>query len=438
MLINSCNKVVRLFFLPLLLLVSCKNDLTDVGVNINPNASQLNQQTLDSFNWTCTSQYVDSFATNNLSSFLLGAINDPSFGIYSASIVGQARLASLGRGFSDTSKLDSIVMYLVLDQNDRFFGDSNTLMELSVFEMLDNLDSVYYSNSNLGNLNQIGQYRGKMYTTDSFTRVFGSDTTKTLPSIRIALSETFGKKLMDPSNGNNYDDNSIFTEFIKGIAIVPNENQIAGLGGISSIDLRNFYSEIVVYYDKEKSKSLIFSNYSNLGNLYAQKNQPLDLRQQLSDSTHYDQTYAQGMGGCQIKILVRDLIDSLKEYGQDIVINQASLTLTPKEGFELDELPFPKRLNLFSLDSNGNRNITEDFFTNSLGGFFDESEKNYTFMITREIQSILNDFNFTGLESNHGFVVSIPSDNPLEASRLVLDSRKNEGIKLNIKYTVLN
>ena len=59
-------------------------------------------------------------------------------------------------------------------------------------------------------------------------------------------------------------------------------------------------------------------------------------------------------------------------------------------------------------------------------------------MITREIQSILNDFNFTGLESNHGFVVSIPSDNPLEASRLVLDSRKNEGIKLNIKYTVLN
>ena len=146
MLINSCNKVVRLFFLPLLFLVSCKNDLTDVGVNINPNASQLNQQTLDSFNWTCTSQYVDSFATNNLSSFLLGAINDPSFGIYSASIVGQARLASLGRGFSDTSKLDSIVMYLVLDQNDRFFGDSNTLMELSVFEMLDNLDSVYYSN----------------------------------------------------------------------------------------------------------------------------------------------------------------------------------------------------------------------------------------------------------------------------------------------------
>ena len=95
-------------------------------------------------------------------------------------------------------------------------------------------------------------------------------------------------------------------------------------------------------------------------------------------------------------------------------------------------------MNLFSLDSNGNRNITEDFFTNSLGGFFDESEKNYTFMITREIQSILNDFNFTGLESNHGFVVSIPSDNPLEASRLVLDSRKNEGIKLNIKYTVLN
>ncbi len=439
MFLNRLPKVNALVFVvvSIFLFGTCKNDLSEIGININPDASELNQKTLDSFQWICTSSPVDSFATNNLSSFLLGTIQDPYFGVYSASIVGQARLASLGRGFTDTSQLDSIVLYLVIDNNDRFIGDSNINIDLKVFEITEDLDSVYYSNTKLSDLSQIGTYSGPIFSNDSSIRIFAKDTITTSPTLKIKLDPSFGNKLMDKSNENKFEDNTVFTEFIKGIALIPDENQLSGYGGIASIDLRNFYSEIVVYFDSIKSKSLIFSNYSKLGNLYTIKNQPAQLTQQFEDTVHFEETYMQGLGGSQIKISIPNLTDSLVKFGQNIVINQASLTLQPKEGFESSNFPLPKRLNLFSLDSAGNRRIIEDFFTNSLGGTLNENENNYTFMITREIQKILNDLNFQGVISSKRFVVSIPSDNPLEATRMVLDSRKNIGIKLTIRYTLL-
>jgi len=69
------------------------------------------------------------------------------------------------------------------------------------------------------------------------------------------------------------------------------------------------------------------------------------------------------------------------------------------------------------------------------GGNLDPETNTYTFHVNRHLQDLLDTYLATGEKKDRGFYLIIPSDNPITASRLVLDNSQN-GTEPKIEFKV--
>ena len=172
-----------------------------------------------------------------------------------------------------------------------------------------------------------------------------------------------------------------------------------------------------------------------------------DLLNQLANpGKHYNKTYVQTMGGCKTKIeipYILNLVPAAKN--ERIIINEAALVLTPKNGSFSTSYTLPARLYLFQPDKDNKQNSAIIDFIDYLdpklsifslyGGGYNSLTGEYTIRFTRHLQYLLdqNDKNL-----NRGFYVTIPSDKPITPTRLVLDNTRlpnYKALKLRITYS---
>ena len=159
----------------------------------------------------------DSLRSDEVSTLLLGCINDPVFGINRGSFATQFMLPfnNLDIGNSDSLIVDSVVLGLSYSGN---YGN-NQPMNISVYEIKESIhkDSVFFSNYVLSydQNNLILNPNCNINLQDSI--LIGGEIKA--PHLRLRLDNSVGDKILDASGTSVMENNAQFVEFFKGLYI---------------------------------------------------------------------------------------------------------------------------------------------------------------------------------------------------------------------------
>ncbi|MCX6290162.1 MAG: DUF4270 domain-containing protein [Bacteroidetes bacterium] len=425
----------------LVTLSSCK-DPDEIGLEVQPLSDQLSVIHTDSTSLITRTIKEDSIRSNGVSYQLLGSCYDPVFGRSDASFFSQVLLGltpTLGAS-TDVLVPDSLILSFGYAG---FYGnDTMTPQVVHVYKILDDMhaDTAYYTSTKF-NVNDTDLAAGYTFSPKPRT-VVSVESAVQSPQLRIPLSLSFASELLSLNGQSEYTGNSNFVQYLKGLYVKTDPQNIPGKGSISYFDLyNNPYSKLSLYYHNVTTgeDSLHYDYYLTgaIKSNYQEHNYfgaATDVGHQLQDSTYNDTlNYIQSMAGVKTKITfpyLSHFIDSGK-----VLINKAELDITVQAGSGDDYSP-PSKLFLVSVDSAGNPNFLIDYFEGAsyFGGLYNSSKSTYTFNIARHLQKILD-----GKITDHGLYLLV-SGAVVQANRVVVGSSRNTKypMKLKVSYTKLH
>jgi len=376
----------------IVLLIGCRKDLNEVGIDIQPPGDKLNVLSTDTTLVIASSQLLDSIKTDETSVSLLGSIIDPVFGKSTASFYTQFRLFRTGFSFGTNPVADSLILSLEYANH---YGDSATILTVKVFELDERIyiDSSYYSHQTAAVKPTL--LAQKTFTPDFKNKVIvGPDTLD--PHLRINLGE-LTTDLMDrlidiPSD--SMATNASFLNYFKGLYLTVEDVTSGGI--IIYFDLLSDLSGMKIYYHNDNSDSLSYdyvinSSTARFGNFVHDYSlgDPAFRAQVLDNDSSLGQQicYVQALGGVKTNIRfpnIRHFYDDGK-----IAVNEARLFLRTYE--EDPGLPLAKFLILVTRDSVGGFSLLGEQLegTTFFGGYYDERSRGYWFRITSTIQELM-------------------------------------------------
>jgi hypothetical protein len=244
------------FLFALFLGVSCKKKENGIGLNNLDEDALLNSEGIDTFSLVSFTIEDDSVITKDPASAILGAYNDPKFGMMSAEFYTQLRLSGVNPNFGDISTItvDSIVLGL---EYSGYYGDFSPIT-LEVHELNQDLskDSLYYAFSTLGHSSTNLIEPGYETVTPNPTgiTVIGDDTVDA--QLRIRLRNSLAEELInEAANGTAFASNDAFLEYFKGLHVKTTSGALSsGTGGIYYFNLNDPLSKMTIYYEQAGSK----------------------------------------------------------------------------------------------------------------------------------------------------------------------------------------
>jgi len=314
---NKMNKIFSSSLLVILMaafLFSCQKDISKIGVNV-VGSNPLVVTYMDTITVRVHSELIDTLRSDELSSHVLGAYKDPTFGMLNASVYSQFRLPVGGDSwdFGEGAVLDSIILYIKYANTD-IYGDTNYAQHLTVYEVGEDMsrEDAYFSNQNLRIKNDVLGDKTFIPRFDSI--VDPNDTSKKIiRPINIPLSNEFGERLLNLDT-SAYDNIENFLNEFKGLYITTlNENLPSSGGALVNTDFEDGSATYIgLYYHNNDKDSLVYkyvvnfnaAHFSNF-NHYGYQDATADFRQQVidGDTTLGEQKiYMQGLAGVRTLI----------------------------------------------------------------------------------------------------------------------------------------
>jgi hypothetical protein len=385
----------------------------------------------------------DSLRSDSLSHNLIGAINDPVFGLSKATTFIQFKLPQINNVIS-SQNLDSVVLFAQFTSKTAYYGDLNTNMEISLHELTEKMGSaVTHSNQAYAyDPVPVGTFNGKFNLNDSMNIRDLKNNIKGAPGMSIKLSNAMAQKLFN-ANASQLSSQDNFTDFFKGLAFVTSSTPNSGSGVIAAINMTASFSLIRIYYNDSMQSDFKVIDNAERFTKYDISNQSSLIANQKSIGTqfNFDTTYLQSMTGAKTKIEIPYLYTLIPKNGKRISIGKAEIILHPLAGTYNSPFGLPSRLLMLqpNKETNLNESIT-DLLEPYYGGSYNSAKNEYRFNITRHLQGLINDYVNTKTDNNRGLYLLIPSDNPIAPSRMYVDTRKklqDAGIEIRIVYTEL-
>ena len=430
---RTVRKLSATFLLSIILLTSCKKEDSAVGAGINPNG--LNIFTTDTFTVKTFSEVVDSITTDETSVSLLGAYNDPEFGIVDCGIATQIRLSSESPTFGNVTSIDSVVLSFTF-ASIKYYGNVED-MTFEVFEITDELtrdNQDYYTftpiNTAGSNLVRTGY---ETITPKPYTNVtVGNDTLA--PQIRLNLEPIFGQTLID--NAAQMTTNTLFTSYFKGLYIkVTDPSTLAeSKGSVLYFSLEDALSKMVLYYKKDISESKTFT--FNINSKCARFNKinfdrsGTDVQNVLDNSENGSEKFYMQSSSIRAIVEIPHILDFYKDRKR--IINKAIL-IVPVQDFQPDVFDPTVSLFIAKVKTNLVSDVTLDYPNFNSFVTYDETNKEFKFLLTREIQAILN-----GERDNSGFRIYPGSFFGSSIERIIFsgdNSSSKHKTRLEITYT---
>jgi len=232
--------------------ISCNDDLTDLGVGIRPLSDSITIGT-DTFHLSSENVFVP-YIISRPDSFLLGNFYDEKFGSTQADILAQVQ-GPIGINFKypENSVPDSAVVRLYYRS---WIGDNFSPMEINIYEM--NGDIFEYSKPYKTNLD-LGLYCDKkiLLGTKVFTAKDANKTT-TATHISIKLDTVDFVKRFFNVQPKTFSTDSSFLSFFKGMYISTN------FGSSTLINVRHIDLDYYFHYDYTKPGDDTLTRVSNL------------------------------------------------------------------------------------------------------------------------------------------------------------------------------
>jgi hypothetical protein len=389
----------------LFILSSCQ-ETESIGIVVDP-ASEIKGNLIDTLTINASTVAEDSIITNNLAQYPLGYLNDPILGKTTGNIGMSLTLDPPGLSFGTSPVLDSAV--LVLFYGKEFHGDSTSKFQVEVRQLNSPLNattqhyntrSISYNNSILGSKFLRFNLKDSIRITELVKGKPDVQKSKT-PHIRIQLDKNFITNNILAANTSTLASNTEFNKAINGLYLTVNKNQTTGKGGIVFLNLTDS-SRLEVYYKSQNGTAIdttlqkfpIKNNTTPVIAEFKHDYSGTAVQTQLSNpNTKFDYTFVQGLAGLRTKLNF-PYLEKLKSLG-NITINKAELVLTVVDG--TDQIKPAPRLLLYSTDIAKQRQFTPDFGPNPVvsmsdldfGGFYDNKNKRYKFVVTTYIQDIL-------------------------------------------------
>ncbi len=423
---------------------SCKKQEGNIVIDGQGNSNQLQLFTTDTFSLLASTIKEDSLPGNNLRYMLLGSMNDPLLGSVQAGAYAQCGLLEPNSDFPNTEEPDSAVLFVPFINGLNYYGDKFTYQGFRVFPLKSNIvaSDIYYQGDKLEVDPTIeSRYYGPVYQFTSDSARYKKNKVKLTPGIRVRLSMSMARKLMQLPKEAYTSQDKLLTHF-PGVAILPEDRDYAeGQGGLGVYDFNNVISfayraKIMLYYRDTGTFVFTFNgSKTTVNNAKTLRHKPEVAQQLLQPKGNFPITYAQAPNGLKTHIRIPYLLN-LAALG-NIAINKAELVLHVDKSTVSPIYPAPGRMNLFQpADSNSRRNfLIEDGTSDAFGGTYKESSGTYTFTITKHLQNILGAKKFYNENLNLGLYLAVPSDQPVSGARVAIDHSKT---KLLITYTKLN
>lgn len=450
---KAACQAALLFSLSTLLLFSCKKKDDQVGVDFLPKGNNYSSVLVDTLDVVAYTIREDSIKIDSLSSNLLGAINDPRFGTSKASLYAQILLREINVDFGTNPTIDSVILSLARTTSVSGYGSYNTSQDFTIYRMAEIIEKEksYYSNYQPMIGSQIGTWTTNLRSADTAWYYEDGSLKYQTNTFRIPLDNSLGDDFI--TNGE-FGSNEVFLNFLNGIAIVPETSGLnADEGSIVSIDKYSDNSKLIIYYSGGLRKEFDINSESQNISTYEISDRNPDITAQLNNpGTHYNRIYLQAMAGTKLKLDIPGLLDLVAD-GEEIAINEASLTFKLEDGSNTTDYPAPSRLLLLQpSDVDSSNAFILDLVDvlvppssswvghTNYGGNFDEATNSYTFHFNRHLHSLLSNYLNSGEDANRGFYLIVPSDNPITPSRAVLDTDNSgqvKNLKLKIIYTKL-
>jgi hypothetical protein len=201
--------------------------------------------------------------------------------------------------------------------------------------------------------------------------------------------------------------------------------------------LRSPLSGIHVYYNDTSKAIFQIGNDAPRINLYSNNFSGAQIEAMIGDTSNSEFGYLKALQGLKIKIEVKDLLKLATK--NNVAIVNAQIVFHYDDDAVVSGFPAPKRLLLLKRDKNNKNDFVADQLLEAAfyGGELNTDKRSYSFNITREIQAILNQYHFNGLDDNSGFFLIVPTDVPIGASRIKMDTRKNTERGIQFKVSLI-
>ena len=409
----SSNPTIFLLFISLFF-YSC-DESSQLGLEVQPSSDKIEifnaslNQNSSNPSFILSTESVDSLRSDEPSSLLLGAIDDPIFGENFGAFITNLSLSQSNIDIGNNPVVDSVVMSYSYSG---YYGDLASLTDIAVnyTDLLIFKDSVYFSNHQFNN-----SAGGSEDLLIDFT--ISSDTS-TSPIFKMNLENSLGQQILDLGNNGLIDNETFQSNF--GLlwfnSYSPQPNAIIYLNPSGS------NSELKIYYHNDDADSLhldfVLDGECTRINLFNEKpisNLPID----------GSKSYVQSMAGFQTKIELQniDIIDSLLK---NKAINKVILSFNVTDDSEYIS---HENLSLVRVDSSGNNVFLKDLTVEGASHFGGELESSsYEFNITRFLSSYLNDETYTDE------LYILASGGVINANRTVID---NNSLLITILYSDL-
>lgn len=417
-------KSFYIFIFSLLFLVSCKKEISNVGVD----ALGVNDVILggiDTFSVSTSMYKQDTITTSNPSYLLLGSYVDPIFGNVSAGFCSQLILSTSNPNFGNLSDITVDSCVLGINYVD-YYGQLSP-QTFEVYELSQSLDSstTYYSNSTTNFLpTNLLETPGITVTPRSKNQYFVTSTGDTIRnSIRVRLSKQLATNWISDAINNPAYFNSVysFKKYFKGLKVkVNNVGQSANEGAVFTIGespvITVYYTQLGIQkkFTFLMSQSAIKYNQINVNNAGTEIEKVL-----LGQNLDQKYTYAQANAS-----RAKFSFPYLTSLPKNTIIHAAKLVL-----------PIDYKSNDIYLPSNTiNVSIPNSLTDNYLRGLgtavLDTVSKSYIIDIREHIQSVV-----IGKRLNLPIIVS-PQYFSNSAERIIFHGSKNDvKPKLYLKFS---
>ena len=453
---NAARPILAVLFLIVVISVSCDKQDNGTGIGLFSRNNDLGVSYIDTFKVDSRPIIESSVRTSGFSDALLGSLSDPFFGNTKISFYTQFLINGSGIVFTDQTICDSIVFYakLGVSSGDQFYGPENKEMTFNIHQISSDAefsnDSAYYTYSSLEIINEslLDPSFNNTFTPSFFDSVqVGLDTIEGV--LALKLDPSFGQEIIDFSGTDVLSSLEEFLKVYKGLYITTDGIQD---GSILNIDYSSDATTMIMYMHKDTITE--DSAYAILGNY--EFNLTTDITAHFNEFKHdYEgsgsaeflaihndtslgniQYYIQAGGGFSADIIFPTL-HALEDSVALLPISKAELIL-PVDPSTTDGYEPGNQLFIFGINEEGERFIISDQGSNTLGGFYDESNSEYRFIITGHIQNFLNgDFSSPKMRIE----INKPGTSP---NRMILnghDIDTTNGINnliLRIYYSTLN
>ncbi len=418
-------------------LFSCKKEPQEIGLDLVEN-NPLEVVTSDTTTVIAYSLPEDSIRTDETSICLLGSIYDPVFGKTTATVYTQVGISILNPDFGTNPVCDSVVFSILYSG---YYGDTTTTQTLRFYEVTETmyLDTSYYSHQVVAvDPVELGSYTFQPRPTDSVL----IDTTKYEPHLRCVLGPALGNKILT-ADTSVFDSGDDFKEFFKGIAIVPDHEELGpDQGAMLYLSFYGSISKLVVYYHNDEEDSLSYRMSVNSSSLarfmhydhYGYAEASAEFRQQVFDGDTVlgnNQIYLQSMAGVKARIEFPFLMNWVST--NKIAINEAQLFFYDQNPDTVRYLA-PSKLVLYNINEEGELEFLSDQLESDT--YFDGvyTGTRYRFRINLYLQALL-----TGGETSQGLML-FSSGASINAGRVIINGYQapQNRISLRLTYTKPN